>query len=120
MLLAIESVPSLPGSFRSSGNTVHRYDLNQRKSDIVISGINYFELALNGKKYLYSQRNSWFIGELRPIPPSGAPSPPPSAERPSGKALNTQDIQIKVNPRAEWRQMFNEIWRIPENEKINL
>ena len=111
VLLAIESVPSLPGSFSSSGNAVHRYDLNQRKSDIIISGINYFELALNGKKYLYSQRNSWFIGDLRPMPPSGAPTPPPSA-KPSGKALKTQNIQIKVSPRAEWRQMFSEIWRI--------
>lgn len=112
VLLAIESVPSLPGSFLSSGNTVHRYDLNQRKSDVVISGINYFELALNGKKYLYSQSNRWFIGDLRPIPPPGAPSTPPSAGGPSGKVLQTQDIQIKVSPQAEWRQMFSEVWRI--------
>jgi len=112
VLLAIESVPSIPGSFSSSGNTVHRYDLNQRKLDVVISGINYFELALNGKKYLYSQRNRWFIGDLRPIPPPGAPSPPPSTGEPSGKVLQTQDIQIKVSPQAEWRQMFSEIWRI--------
>lgn len=112
VLLAVESVPSLPGSFISSGNTVHRYDLNQRKSDVVVSGVNYFELALNGKKYLYRQRNNWFVGDLRPIPPPGIPSPPPSAAKPSGKALKTRDIQIKVNPRAEWRQMFNEVWRI--------
>ncbi|MBN2244254.1 MAG: PD40 domain-containing protein [Candidatus Aminicenantes bacterium] len=112
VLLAIESVPSLPGSFQSSGNTVHRYDLNQRQSDVVISGINYFELAQNGKKYLYSQRNNWFVGDLRPIPPPGAPSPPSSAAKPSGTPLKTQDIQIKVSPRAEWHQMFNEVWRI--------
>jgi tricorn protease len=112
VLLAIESVPPLPGVPFSSGTTVHRYDLKQRNADVVISGINAFVVAHNGKKYLYSQRGRWSIGDLRPMPPSGTPSPPPSASRPSGKALNTQNIEIKVKPRAEWRQMFQEIWRI--------
>jgi tricorn protease len=113
-LLAVESVPPVPGTFFSAGNTVHRYDLEKRRSDVVIGGIRAFEMARNGKKYLYSQRGRWFIGDLRPMPPSGAsaPSPPPSASRASGKALNTQNIQIKVKPRAEWQQMYREIWRI--------
>ena len=112
VLLAVEAVPPLPGSFFPQGNTVHRFDLKARKSDVVISGIQAFEMAHNGKKYLYSQRNRWFIGTLKPMPPAGAPSPPPSAARPSGKALATAKIEIKVKPRAEWRQMFREIWRI--------
>jgi len=112
VILAVESVPPLPGQFFSAGNTVHRYDLTARKSDVVVSGINAFEMARNGKKYLYSQRGRWFIGTLKPMPPPGAPSPPPSAARPSGTALATQNIEIKVKPREEWRQMYREIWRI--------
>jgi len=112
VLLAVESVPALPGQFFSAGNTVHRYDLKARKSDVVIGGIRAFEMARNGKKYLYSQKGRWFIGTLKPMPPPGAPSPPPSARRPSGKALVTQNIEIKVKPREEWRQMYREIWRI--------
>ena len=112
VILAVESVPPLPGQFFSAGNAVHRYDLTARKSDVVVSGINAFEMARNGKKYLYSQRGRWFIGTLKPMPPPGAPSPPPSAARPSGTALATQNIEIKVKPREEWRQMYREIWRI--------
>jgi tricorn protease len=112
VILAVESVPALPGQFFSAGNTVHRYDLAARKSDVVIAGIRAFEMARNGKKYLYSQRGRWFIGTLKPMPPPGAPSPPPSAARPSGKALATQKVEIKVKPREEWRQMYREIWRI--------
>ena len=112
VILAVESVPALPGQFFSAGNTVHRYDLTARKSDVVITGIRAFEMARNGKKYLYSQRGRWFIGTLNPMPPPGAPSPPPSAARPSGKALATQNVEIKVKPREEWRQMYREIWRI--------
>ena len=112
VILAVESVPPLPGQFFSAGNTVHRYDLKARKSDVVVSGIRAFEMARNGKKYLYSQRGRWFIGTLKPMPPPGVPSPPPSAARPSGKALATQNIEIKVKPHEEWRQMYREIWRI--------
>ncbi len=113
-LLAVESVPPVPGSFFSAGNTVHRYDLEKRRSDVVISGIQVFEMARSGKKYLYRQNGRWFIGEQRPMLPSGAsaPSPPPSASRASGKALDTQNVRIKVSPRAEWQQMYKEIWRI--------
>lgn len=111
VLLAVEAVAPVPGTFFSPGNTVHRYDLEQRRADVVISGINSFEIARNGKKYLYSQRSRWLIGDLRPMPPAGAPSPPASASKP-GKALATENIQIRVKPREEWKQMYNEIWRI--------
>jgi tricorn protease len=111
-LLAVESVAPVPGTFFSPGNTVHRFDLKQRRSDVVLSGIQVFEMARSGKKYLYSLRGRWSIGDLTPMPPSSAPSPPPTASRPSGKALSTQNIQIRVKPREEWRQMYQEAWRI--------
>ncbi|MFC2158871.1 PDZ domain-containing protein, partial [Acidobacteriota bacterium] len=112
VLLAAESVAPLPGSFMPQGNTIHRFDLKQRRADVVIGGINAFDLARSGKKYLYSQRGRWFIGTLRPMMPSNGPPSQASAPRASGKAMSTQNIQIKVNPRAEWKQMYNEIWRI--------
>lgn len=112
VFLAVESVAPLPGSFIPQGNTVHRYDLKQRRADVVISKIGSFEIARNGKKYLYSQQGRWSIGTLRPMSPADAPSPPPSSAKPSGKALATQNIQIKVKPREEWRQMYREVWRI--------
>lgn len=112
VLLAVESVAPLPGTFFPQGNTVHRYDLEARKADVVINKVNAFEMARNGKKYLYSQKDRWFIGSLRPMPRSSAPSPPSPAARPSGKALSTQNIEIKVKPREEWQQMYREAWRL--------
>jgi tricorn protease len=112
VLLAVESAPFLPGAAGPQGNTVHRYDLNVRKSDVVVSGVDAFEIARSGKKYLYSQAGRWYIGTLNPIPPSGAPSPASPPSKPAGTALATQNIEIKVKPREEWRQMFREAWRI--------
>jgi tricorn protease len=106
-LLAFEVVSG------SDGGTVHRYDLKVRRSDIVIAGAGSFVMAQNGEKYLYSQGPRWFIGALRPMPPAGAPagpaSPPPAA---AGTPLPTDALQIKIDPRVEWRQMFREAWRV--------
>ncbi len=113
VLLAIEASPRFFGRAATPGNTVHRYDLKARRADVVTSGIGYFKMAHNGEKYLYSQGPRWFIATLRPMPPPGAPSGPPSPQGPGGaNALATDNIQVRVNPREEWRQMFREVWRI--------
>jgi len=39
VLLAVESVAPLPGTFFPQGNTVHRYDLKARKTDVVINKV---------------------------------------------------------------------------------
>ena len=111
-LLAVAAEAPLPGSPFPQGASVHRFDLKERRADVVISGVNAFEMARSGKKYLYSQKGRWLIGTLKPMPPSGAPSPPPSAGGASDKAMPTQDIQIMAKPLEEWRQMYREAWRI--------
>ena len=111
VLLALET----PDPFNAQpqpGVTVHRYDLKARKSDIVVSGVTGFEIARNGEKMLYRQGERWFITALRPISPGGVPAtPPPSGPQTTG-ALSTEGIEVRVDPRAEWRQMYREAWRI--------
>ncbi|MGA2362539.1 MAG: PDZ domain-containing protein [Candidatus Aminicenantales bacterium] len=112
-LLAFEAPASLPGVGGAPGMTVHRYDLKARRSDVVIGGVGSFEIARNGEKYLYSQGDRWFIAVLRPMPPAGAPAgPPPSPGTSGANALATDAIQVRANPRDEWRQMYHETWRV--------
>jgi tricorn protease len=112
-LLAVEAPPALPGVGGAPGTTVHRYDLKARRSDVVVGGVGFFEIARNGEKYLYSQGNRWFIAGLKPMPPAGAPAAPPPAPSASGaNALPTDALQVRVNPVQEWRQMYREAWRI--------
>jgi len=113
ILLAIEASAALPGEAGAPGATVHRYDLKARRSDVVASGVGFFEIARNGEKYLYSQGGRWFIASLQPMPPVGAPAGPPPAPSASGpNALATDAIQVRVNPVDEWRQMYREAWRL--------
>jgi len=115
-LLALELPPSAPGP-PGSGLTVHRFDLRQRRSDTPVSNVRVFQIADNGEKMLYSQgqgdRTRWMISTLRPLPPAngdGAPAPRPGDG--GAKTLATADLEVKINPRLEWPQMFRDVWRI--------
>ncbi len=112
-LLALEAARPAPGT--PSGLTVHRFDMAKRKSDVAIAGVRNFEIAHNGEKMLYQRGDNWFISTLKPIAagPGGPPSPPPAAAAPGGNTpLKTASIEVRVNPREEWNQMYREVWRI--------
>ncbi|HYA49020.1 MAG TPA: PDZ domain-containing protein, partial [Burkholderiales bacterium] len=112
-LLAMEGPASYLLQVGPPGLAVQRYDLKARRSDAVLSGVSSFEMARNGEKYLYSQGGRWYIGALKPMPPAGAPPGPPSTPGgPGATPLATDAIQLRVDPPAEWRQMYHEAWRI--------
>ncbi len=113
IVFAVESPAFGPGAQPSPGRTVHRFDLKTRKSDVAISGVGYFEAAQNGEKILYSQGGKWYIAPLRPMAAGGSTPPAPPAPGPGGPtALNTDSIEVRVNPREEWKQMYHETWRL--------
>jgi tricorn protease len=56
-------------------------------------------VSANGEKVLYQQGPQWLIISTT-IP-----------ARPGEGVVKTTDMETYVDPRAEWRQMFNEIWR---------
>ncbi len=84
----------------STGATLHKFDLEKRKFDKVLDNVNSFDLSANGEKMLYRQGQSWFIVSVsQPVKPG------------EGK-LKTDDMEVYVDPRAEWNQMYRETWRI--------
>ncbi len=119
MLFAVESPGFAPGLPQGQGNTVHRYDLKTRKSDVAISGVRDFEIARNGEKILYRQGERWYIAPLKPMTPAGGgngPAAPAGATAPGAgpggpTPLKTDEIEVRVNPREEWDHMYHEVWR---------
>ncbi len=79
---------------------VNKFDFKTRKTDLIIGGVSYFALSANGEKMLYRQGEQWFI--------TGAESAP----KPGDGALKMADMEVYVDPRAEWDQMYREVWRI--------
>jgi tricorn protease len=130
-LFAIEAPPPAvrPAPGGPPSLTVHRYDLRQRRSDVVVSGVRFFEVSANGAKTLTARAERWSIQTLRPMPPASGPGPgsgggdatppsgPPAGAPASGGPagpgqLTTESIEVRSDPRAEWKQMYYDAWRI--------
>ena len=88
-----EAVPN------QDGYTLHKYKLKERKSDPYLSPINYYSFSADGKKFLYKSGPVWGIVDAANPAKIGDGS------------LNTASVQIKVEPRKEWKQIFREAWR---------
>jgi tricorn protease len=100
------------GAAGPPGLLIHRFDLKERRSDTPFTGVSFFQLAHNGEKALYRQGQNWIIGAVRPLPPRNAPPAPPAAGGPQPSPLKTAELEVKVNPREEWAQMYRDAWRI--------
>ena len=87
------------GATFSAPSKLHKYDLNARKDDEIMTAGGY-EISADGKKMLYIAGKNWGItatGE-KPAPGKGI--------------INTGALQVKMNPASEWENAFNEAWRI--------
>jgi tricorn protease len=82
------------------GGTLHKFDLEKRKFEKVLDNLMGFDLSANGEKMLYRQGPAWFIV------PTAAPV------KPGDGKIKTEEMEVYVDPRAEWTQMYREVWRI--------
>ncbi len=82
---------------------IWRFTLEKRQPEQVLSDLDAFQLSQDGSKILYATKGSWTICKADDLKP-GAGSP--------GKPLNLGAMQTTIDPRAEWRQIYHETWRI--------
>jgi tricorn protease len=95
----LEAPPLSRGPF-ARGTKLKRFNLKKREDEDVMAGINGYEISADKKKILYITRNSMGI-----IPAAGK-------AKPGQGRINTDAIEVRIDPRAEWKQMFHEAWRI--------
>ena len=90
-------------------DVLHRYDLKEKKAiDFMGAAAEEYAVSADGKKLLYQGAGEdgepsgrWAVVDAT----GGAPD--------AGKgALTTSGLRIDVDPAAEWRQIFDEAWRI--------
>ncbi|WP_374468973.1 PDZ domain-containing protein [Phenylobacterium sp.] len=95
---------------------LNRFTLEDRKVEKLAERVASYELTADGEKIL--------LGTRAPAPPGGAapgaPRKPPSyaivaANAPpkaGDGALSLDALEVRVDPPAEWAQMYREVWRI--------
>ncbi|MFL6274614.1 MAG: PDZ domain-containing protein [Blastocatellia bacterium] len=99
--------PTAPTPGQPVGATVYKFDMEKRKLDKVLDNAGSFDLSANGEKALYRQGQSWFIANAATL---GQPMPPGAPGAPN--MLKTGEMEVYVDPKAEWKQMYSEAFRI--------
>jgi tricorn protease len=79
--------------------SIQMYDFGEKEDEEVVSGINSFRLSPDGKKMIYKQGNSYHVVDA-------------GQKGDDDSSVDLSSWKIKLHPRAEWEQMFNEAWRL--------
>jgi tricorn protease len=82
---------------------IWRFTLEKRKPETVLSDLDAFMVSQDGSKVLYGRKGGWTIASADDLKPG---------EAAPGKPLNLGGLETVIDPRAEWRQMYYETWRI--------
>ena len=83
------------------GSTIGVYDLKKLENRTVVENARgSFRISADGKKMLYSANNNYYIVNAgqKPVPESGK--------------LNFNNFKFEVDPSAEWKQVFHEVWNM--------
>jgi tricorn protease len=88
-----ERIPLQPGT------TLHKYQISTRRAESFLTGVGQYSISSDGKKLLYQSGPQWTV--------TSTETPP----RPNEGRL-TVALLAEINPAVEWRQIFDEAWRM--------
>ncbi|HJT88116.1 MAG TPA: PDZ domain-containing protein [Bryobacteraceae bacterium] len=108
-----EAAESLRGGGQG-GSILSKFDLKTRKLERLADRVRSFDLSFNGEKMLLQLAR----GAEEPAP--GAEREPPqwviapagAPVKPGEGVLKLAGMEVKVDPVAEWTEMYHEVWRI--------
>lgn len=80
-------------------STVHFYDLEKREEKTIISDVDDYILAAKGEALLVRKEKEFAVIEVK-------------ENQNFSKKVNTGGLETVIEPRAEWRQIFNDAWRL--------
>ncbi len=92
--------PPGPGAGGGPRARLHRFDLVKRQDESLLENVRDYRISADGKKLLYATRDAWSIVALGP------------KVNPADGRLDTANLEVRIDPRAEWAQIFDEAWRI--------
>jgi tricorn protease len=80
-------------------NALVFYDIKEREEKTILGDVDGYRLSADGKKALVWKRQSASIVDVAP-------------NQKMEKPLRTGELEMMVNPPAEWRQIFTDAWRL--------
>jgi tricorn protease len=75
------------------------YDIDKREEKTIVDDADAYQISADGKKILIAKQNSFSIVEV-------------AADQKLDKKLPTNQLEMTVVPKEEWKQIFNDVWRL--------
>jgi len=101
LIAQIDEWPASPAPPNQPSQMLYKIDLTTNaRPEKLVENIGGFEVTRDGSRLLYAKAGSWFL-----VSAGAAPKPD------EGK-LDLKKMEVTVDPRAEWKQMYREAWRI--------
>ena len=88
------------GAFGTPPARLQHYDLFEREEQTLLDGVSDYRVSADGEKILASTEGGLVLGSASGPLDAGA-----------GR-IDVEAVSVRVDPRAEWRQIFDEAWRI--------
>ncbi len=108
-------ITGLSGPLPGEGSAIHIFDFKERKDQVLVDGATNYAISFDGKKLLYSAPKGGgdeeggggaaAYGIVDAAPPTAG------AHKTTDGALDLSGMRAQIDPRAEWQQMFNEVYR---------
>ncbi|HUK91682.1 MAG TPA: PDZ domain-containing protein, partial [Blastocatellia bacterium] len=88
-----------PANYGPSAAVLHTYDVAKQEDTVLLAGIQDYAVDQKGDKVIYGSGPAYGIIDVRP------------GQKVGDGALDLSGMEMKLDPRAEWKQIFNEAWR---------
>jgi tricorn protease len=111
----VRAIPGAPGNYFNlnalpngvlyqrgdDSSSLRFYNIEDRKEETILETLQGYELSANGEKILAGLgRNSYAIVNAKP------------GQKPADSMLKLDNMEMRIDPKAEWQQEFTDAWRI--------
>jgi tricorn protease len=106
----------IAGPLAGEEPAIYVFDLKEQKDNLLLAGSSRFALSFDGKKLLYEAPKT--PGQEEEFGPAervygilDTAPPKPGPHKVGEGALNLSTMTEEINPSAEWKEIFSEVWR---------
>ncbi|RXQ91589.1 acetyl-CoA synthetase [Ancylomarina salipaludis] len=88
------------GILYSNKGSLHRFDIEKEKDEIILDKVSDYSLSANGKKIMYRSGSTYGIIDVN------------AGQKVGDGQLNLDGLEMKIDPKKEWNQIYTDGWRI--------
>jgi tricorn protease len=101
LFVVVNEWPKSPAPGANPTLALYTYDLTKPpKFERLVEEIGGYEISADSSRLLYTKGGNWFLVS------TGEPPKPDDGK------LDFKRLEVQIEPRAEWQQMYHESWRI--------